>query len=166
MTSFSNYLAERREAQVEEELLAKIAAVEEAWAGDENRIARLSEATDIVKQAMEEGSLSSDLSRSEQFSLAVDLVEASFEDDEQVKEASEEGYYEDVEEGPDFGDEELNKEAAEQVIGLGRVLGQRLAELGVTVDDLEKIAEDEQEAFGRHLAQLTAEILGEDEESR
>lgn len=161
--SLKSYLDARREQIDQEELLAKVAAVETAWAQTPNKIERLPEAYEVIKQAMAEGSLPSDMSRSEQFSVAVDLIEESLADS-YVKEAA---AAEEPETGSEYGllvdpDEELSKEAAEQVIGLGRALGARMAQdYGISLDDLSKLAEHEQEEFGRFLARLTASMLNE-----
>jgi hypothetical protein len=116
------------EGVIEKEASLKLKNLEEAYQDDENRIELLDQALDIVKQACADGELP-ELNASEVLSLAAELVEG----------------------------EMMNKEA-EAWFGHGETLAFLLASKGVTEEDIEKIATDEDaEDFGDACASLLSD---------
>jgi uncharacterized protein YjgD (DUF1641 family) len=133
----------------------KLAAVTEVYAEDEERIALLDTAVDLIKKAQEEGNLDANMHSSDILTLAVQLVEDEFADvaeQEKVAEVATEDT------------ETLSKEAAAEVVAMGEAVGQVLAERGITAEDIEKIASDEDaEALGQYCAQIYAELQANSE---
>jgi hypothetical protein len=135
------------------EYQVKLAAVGEAYEDDEVRLVLLDTAVDLVKEAQAAGSLRDDLHAGDILTLAVQLVE-----DEMQKLAEAEDSEEAVE--TEVDDTLLAKEAAAQTMEMGEVVGAILAEQGVTVDDLEKLASAEEvEELGRYCAHAYVDYL-------
>jgi hypothetical protein len=129
-------LKEIRDNMRAEEYQTKLAAVAEAYDGDEERLGLLGEAIDLVKAAEAQGEIDP-TDESTMLTMAVQIVE------DHVKEASAED-----EEG-----EELDKEAAAQVEDMAYVVGNILAERGITQEDLDKVASaDEMKQIGEYCA--------------
>jgi hypothetical protein len=116
------------EGVIEKEAALKLKNLEEAYKDDDARIEMLDQALDIVKKACADGELP-ELNSSELLSLAAELVEG----------------------------EMMNKEA-EAWFGHGETLALLLASKGVTEEDIEKIASDEEaETFGEACAELLSD---------
>lgn len=108
------------EGIVEEETQIKLANVEKAYADDADRVNLLDEALDIIKEASDKGDIP-ELNSSEALSLAVELVEA-----------------------------EMQEKEAEAWFEIGQVTAGLLNEIGITPDEISKVAsDDDQEALGR-----------------
>ena len=159
-------------ASRDEEYQVKLAAVSEAY--DDERVALLDRAVDIVKQAEAAGEIP-EQDACGILTLAVQLVEDACADAGQEKVASDDDDEDDDDdEKPkakkdkkaapkDKEDADLSKEAAEQVTAMGERIGQILAERGITAEDLEKIAsEEEAETLGRYCAHALLETLVEE----
>jgi hypothetical protein len=161
MTSLTDIYRDNQDREYQ----VKLASVTDAYSDDQDRLTLLDTAVDLIKQAQESGTLSAEMHPSDVLTLAVQLVEDEFAGEEQEKVASE-AYETDESNTEDFYEgEELSKEAAEQVIAMGEAVGQILAQRGITAEDLEKIAsEEEAEALGRYCAQIYAELAEADTE--
>lgn len=144
MASLSQIFEMHKQAEFEN----KVAALETAWKNDEVRIDLLNEALDIIKVAQEQGELP-EMDGSQIIDLGVAMVEDSLTDaPAEVQET------------------EVTKEASaeelEQLNALGEEVGSLLSEYGLEVDDLEKIAsEEEAEELGRLCAQELAKRYAE-----
>jgi hypothetical protein len=156
------------------ELQAKIATVTEAYAEDDLALEILSDAMDeLSKEAADGGFGDEGLTASQLLSMGVELTEQTLD---KLAEALSEGAEEEApeeeaaEEASEEADEEgdLDKEAEaalEANYVLAHRLGQELGAIGLTADDIEKVAngpEDEAAQFAELLAEMTAEILSEE----
>jgi hypothetical protein len=158
------------------ELQAKIATVTEAYAESDLALEILSDAMDeLEKEAADGGFGDEGLSASQLLSMGVELTEQTLEKiaeeleggEEEAEEAPEEEAAEEVsEEAAEEGDLDKEAEAAlEANYALAHRLGQELGAIGLTTDDIEKVAngpEDEAAQFAELLAEMTAEILSEE----
>lgn len=158
------------------ELQAKIATVTEAYAEDDLALEILSDAMDeLEKEAADGGFGDEGLSASQLLSMGVELTEQTLDKlaeqldagDEEAEEAPEEEATEEVsEEADEEGDLDKEAEAAlEANYALAHRLGQELGAIGLTADDIEKVAngpEDEAAQFAELLAEMTAEIIAEE----
>ena len=122
------------EGIIEEEAQTKLAAVERYYEGDEEAIAMLDEALDLVKEAEEKGDIPQ-LDPSQALSVAVDIVEQ----------------------------ERLAKEASAWAEA-GETAAYLLNDLGITPEEIDKIASPEDaESLGRIAARAYATyVTGED----
>jgi len=126
-----NSLSDIYAARQDEEVMDKLASVAEAFGDDPEMVELFDSALEVVKEAGFEDP-------SEQIDAAVELTLSYLDELELEKEA-----------GAD--DEELD---------LGLLAAEAAAEAGVTIEDIEKIASDEEaEDFGRLLAHRVAEML-------
>jgi len=162
------------------ELQAKIATVTEAYAESDLALEILSDAMDeLEKEAADGGFGDEGLSASQLLSMGVELTEQTLEKiaeeleggEEEAEEAPEEEAAEEAaeevsEEAAEEGDLDKEAEAAlEANYALAHRLGQELGAIGLTTDDIEKVAngpEDEAAQFAELLAEMTAEILSEE----
>lgn len=157
------------------ELQAKIATVTEAYAESDLALEILSDAMDeLEKEAADGGFGDEGLSASQLLSMGVELTEQTLEKiaeeldggEEEAEEAPEEEAAEEAEEAAEEGDLDKEAEAAlEANYALAHRLGQELGAIGLTADDIEKVAngpEDEAAQFAELLAEMTAEILSEE----
>lgn len=160
------------------ELQAKIATVTEAYAESDLALEILSDAMDeLEKEAADGGFGDEGLSASQLLSMGVELTEQTLEKiaadeseeapaEEAAEEAPEEEAAEEAEEAAEEGDLDKEAEAAlEANYALAHRLGQELGAIGLTADDIEKVAngpEDEAAQFAELLAEMTAEILSEE----
>jgi hypothetical protein len=154
------------------ELQAKIATVTEAYADSDLALEILSDAMDeLEKEAADGGFGDEGLSASQLLSMGVELTEQTLEKIAEEleggsEEAPEEGAAEEAEEAAEEGDLDKEAEAAlEANYVLAHRLGQELGAIGLTADDIEKVAngpEDEAAQFAELLAEMTAEILSEE----
>ncbi len=156
------------------ELQAKIATVTEAYAEDDLALDILSDAMEeLSKEAADGGFGDEGLLASQLLSMGVELTEQTLDklaeelgaDDEE--EADEEEAAEEAsEEADEGGDLDKEAEAAlEANYALAHRLGQELGAIGLTADDIEKVAngpEDDAAQFAELLAEMTAEILSEE----
>lgn len=162
----------------EEEFQAKVAAVSEAWSDDEVRVELLDHAVEMLKKAEEDGEIIP-LDASDTFTLAVNVVEdfikeamENCDDDDDAddkkskkskKSKKDDDDYDDMDKQAEFDEDgELTKEAAAEYEALGEMVGELLAENGLALDDLEKVAEEDVEELGRWCAQTLVARL-EDE---
>lgn len=137
-------LSEMFELVKQAEFESKLASLQEAWGEDDVRVDLLNEAFDIIKQAQEDKQLPQ-MDESQLLDLGVAMVEDALEGVEGT-----EGEDTGSAEGAEGADGALDKEAAAE---LGEAAGEILAELGVTQEDLEKMAEEDAEELGRLVAQ-------------
>lgn len=156
------------------ELQAKIATVTEAYAEDDLALEILSDAMDeLSKEAADGGFGDEGLTASQLLSMGVELTEQTLDklaeelSEESEEEAPEEEAAEEAsEEADEEGDLDKEAEAAlEANYVLAHRLGQELGAIGLTADDIEKVAngpEDEAAQFAELLAEMTAEILSEE----
>jgi hypothetical protein len=165
------------------ELQAKIATVTEAYAESDLALEILSDAMDeLEKEAADGGFGDEGLSASQLLSMGVELTEQTLEkiaadeseeapaeeaaEEAPAEEAAEEASEEAAEESAEEGDLDKEAEAAlEANYALAHRLGQELGAIGLTADDIEKVAngpEDEAAQFAELLAEMTAEILSEE----
>ena len=161
------------------ELQAKIATVTEAYAESDLALEILSDAMDeLEKEAADGGFGDEGLSASQLLSMGVELTEQTLEkiaadesEEAPAEEAAEEAPAEEAaeeasEEAAEEGDLDKEAEAAlEANYALAHRLGQELGAIGLTADDIEKVAngpEDEAAQFAELLAEMTAEILSEE----
>lgn len=125
-----NSLSEIYAARQDEEVMDKLASVAEAFGDDPEMVELFDSALEVVKEAGFEDP-------SEQIDAAVELTLSYLDELEMGKEAG--------------ADDELD---------LGLLAAEAAAEAGVTIEDIEKIASDEEaEDFGRLLAHRVAEML-------
>jgi len=131
----------------QQEFSVKLAAIEAAYEGDEVRQQLLDEAVELLKQAEAQGEVAP-MTDSGMLSAAAQLVEDHIaantepEGEGSTKVASE--------------DDELSKEAQEELYELGNLASEALKLAGITEEDLEKVgSEEESEELGR----LAASIL-------
>jgi hypothetical protein len=119
---------------IEEETQIKLANVQKAWEGDSERMALLDEALDLLKEAEDKGELPK-MDSSQALSMAVEFVEQDM----------------------------LQKEAAAWT-EIGEECAILLNEIGITPEEIEKIATDDQaDALGRLAARAYATyVTGED----
>jgi hypothetical protein len=143
----------------QQEFGVKLAALEAAYEGDDLRQQLLDEAVDLLKQAEAEGEVAP-MSDSGMLSAAAQLVEDHIaahtepEDEGSEKVAGAEGEGE---------EEELSKEAAEELAELGSLAGEALQVAGISEEDLEKVAsEEESEQLGRLAANILLELDAEE----
>ena len=149
-----NTLKEIRDNMRVEEYQTKLAAVSEAYEGDDVRLSLLGEAIDIIKLAEANGEIEA-TDESTTLTMAGQMVE-----DHITKEAS----YEDTDEYDE--DDDLDKEAAAQVGDMAFVVGQILAERGITQEDLDKVASaDEMRQIGEYCACVLVDELNAAEEA-
>ena len=152
-------LSEIVQALDAQEFEVKLAAVEQAYQGDETRSQYFFQATEYVKEAEAKGEFGGSLGDSQFLSLCTQLVEEQIAED-MAKTASDNA---DDGTGEGLGDEELTKEAQEELYAYGQLAAEVLAENGITAEDLEKVAsEEEAEALGRAAARLVAAKLEEE----
>lgn len=157
------------------ELQAKIATVTEAYAESDLALEILSDAMgELEKEAADGGFGDEGLSASQLLSMGVELTEQTLEKiaeeleagEEEAEEAPEEEAAEEAEEAAEEGDLDKEAEAAlEANYALAHRLGQELGAIGLTTDDIEKVAngpEDEAAQFAELLAEMTAEIIAEE----
>jgi hypothetical protein len=150
------------------ELQAKIATVTEAYAEDDLALEILSDAmSELEKEAADGGFGDEGLTASQLLSMGVELTEQTMDKIAEELELEETEETEEVsEEAPEEG--ELDKEAAAELeanYALAHRLGQELGAVGITADDIEKVAsgpEDEAAQFAELLAEMTAEIMSEE----
>jgi hypothetical protein len=153
-------LSEIVQALDAQEFEVKLAAVEQAYQGDDTRSQLFFEATELVKEAEAKGEFGGPLNDSQFLSLCTQVVEDQVA--EMAKTASDESGS--AEAGEEAG-EELTKEAQEELYAYGQLAAEVLAENGITAEDLEKVAsEEEAEALGRAAARLVAAKLDASEE--
>jgi len=153
-------LSEIVQALDAQEFEVKLAAVEQAYQGDETRSQLFFEATELIKEAEAKGEFGGPLSNSQFLSLCTQVVEDQVA--EMAKTASDESG---EAEAQDESDEELTKEAQEELYAYGQLAAEALAEHGITAEDLEKVAsEEEAEALGRAAARLVVAKLDTEEE--
>lgn len=152
-----------------QEVLAKLAAIESAWGEEPEVLDFLSDAYELIKEAEESGEVAT-MEESGRLNLAVNMVTELLEemaaeggDDEAEAESETEEVVEE-EAAPETETEEAPEEEAkleevdqekvatyETFVQVGRVL----ASHGVTQDDLEKIAtDDEREALAETIEQI------------
>lgn len=149
-------LSEIVQALDEQDFTVKLAAVEQAWEGDETRSQLFFQATAMVKEAEAKGEFNGPLSDSQFLAVCTQMVENQVK--EMGKEAGAGG------EGSEGG-EELTKEAADEVYAYGALAAEVLEENGITSEDLEKVgSEEEADALGRMAARLVAQKLDAEEE--
>ena len=146
------------------ELQAKIATVTEAYAESDLALEILSDAMgELEKEAADGGFGDEGLSASQLLSMGVELTEQTLEKIAEELEAGEEAP---EEEAAEEGDLDKEAEAAlEANYVLAHRLGQELGAIGLTTDDIEKVAngpEDEAAQFAELLAEMTAEIIAEE----
>lgn len=126
-----NSLSDIYAARQDEEVMDKLASVAETFGDDPEMVELFDSALEVVKEAGFEDP-------SEQIDAAVELTLSYLDEVELEKEAGAE-------------DDELD---------LGLLAAEAAAEAGVTIEDIEKIASDEEaEDFGRLLAHRVAEML-------
>lgn len=144
--SLSEILGQIRETEYQE----KFASLQAAWEGEDQRVDLLSEALDLIKKAQDEGSLGV-LDNAQLLDLGVTLVENYMAEQPESTESTE-------------SDEDQEKIAA--YTEMGAFTGTLLSECGVTLEDLQKIASEEEAV---ELAEMCAaayvEWLGEQEPS-
>jgi predicted transcriptional regulator len=144
--SLSEILDQVRETEYQE----KFASLQAAWGEDDQRIDLLSEALELVKSAQAEGTIG-ELDNSQLLDLSVALVENYMEENGASDEATDEA-----------SDEDQEKIA--ELTQMGEFTGALLAENGVTLEDLQKIAsEDEAAELAEMCAQAYVEWLSEQE---
>ena len=153
-------LAETFDALKQEEFQVKLAALQTAWEDDDDgKIDLLIEAIDIVKEAQTKGDLPTGLDEAQVLTLGAQMVEDYLSDSEEGGE--ENPAYETAE-----GAEEVTFDKVAELHGLGVLAGQILREQGITVEDLEKIAsEEEAEDLGRYCAHVVVESLAASEDN-
>lgn len=145
------------------ELQAKIATVTEAYAEDDLALEILSDAmSELEKEAADGGFGDEGLTASQLLSMGVELTEQTMDKLAEEFAESEEA----PEEAPEEGELDKEAEAAlEANYALAHRLGQELGAVGITADDIEKVAsgpEDEAAQFAELLAEMTAEIMSEE----
>ena len=138
----------------QQEFAVKLAAIEAAYEGDEVRMQLLDEAVDLLKQAEAVGEVQP-MSDSGMLSAAAQVVEdhiaANTEPEGSEKTAEAEG-------------EELSKEAQEELYELGNLASEALKYAGISEEDLEKVAsEEESEELGRLAANILIHLDSEEE---
>lgn len=145
------------------ELQAKIATVTEAYAENDLALEILSDAmSELEKEAADGGFGDEGLSASQLLSMGVELTEQTID-----KIAEEYAQEEDSEE-VSHEDGDLDKEAEASLEAnyvLAHRLGQELGAVGITADDIEKVAngpQDDAAQFAELLAEMTAEIMSEE----
>jgi hypothetical protein len=149
-------LSEIVQALDQQEFNVKLAALEAAYEGDDLRIQLFDEAVDLLKQAEAEGDVAP-MTDSGMLSAAAQLVEDHIvantppEDEGEEKTA---GF-----EAEGYGEgEELSKEAQEELFELGSLASEALKVAGISEEDLEKVAtEEESEQLGRLAANILLE---------
>jgi hypothetical protein len=144
-------LSEIVQALDQQEFNVKLAAIESAYEGDEVRQQLLDEAVDLLKQAEANGEVAP-MTDSGMLSAAAQLVEdhiaANTEDAGDPEKTA----------GAEGADEELSKEAAEELAELGALASEALQAAGISQEDLEKVAtEEESEQLGRLAANILLE---------
>ena len=127
----------------EREFNVKLAAIEAAYKSDETRQAYFEKAVELLKTA-EEAEEVDPMTDSQLVSVAAQMVE-----EQMAKEAGEAA----PAEAP--AAEVLTEEEAKQLYEAGQTCGEALKVAGMTAEDLDKIASDEEfEALGRLAAQI------------
>jgi len=127
----------------EREFNVKLAAIEAAYKSDETRQAYFEKAVELLKTA-EEAEEVDPMTDSQLVSVAAQMVE-----EQMAKEAGEAA----PAEAP--AAEALTEEEAKQLYEAGQTCGEALKVAGMTAEDLDKIASDEEfEALGRLAAQI------------
>lgn len=148
--SLSEIYADLREAEYQE----KLASLKTAWEGEDEKVDLLSEAIEHIKEAQTAGQLPKVLDQAQMLDLGVTLVEdylaslekAAEETPEETPEASQ-GAAAATEETPEAAEEVEEIDEAEQVKiaeEMGAFTGAFLSENGITVEDLQKIASEEE----------------------
>lgn len=138
----------------QQEFTVKLAAIEAAYEGDELRQQLLDEAVDLLKQAEVSGEVAP-MTDSGMLSAAAQLVEDHIAantaptDEGTEKTAGAEG----------GAEEELSKEAVEELTELGGLASEALKVAGLSEEDLEKVGSDqESEQLGRLAANILLEL--------
>ena len=158
MASLQEKYAELKDNEIQ----IKLAAVEEAWGDNPETLDLLAEAWDIVKEASDNGEFDHEVDDSQALNLAVQMVaelleEANRDQDEtnEVDETTSDSTEEVADE--DAVTEEQVKAAEYQLfVEAGRVL----CDLGITKDEIEKIAtEQEREEFADLVAEIVVTLL-------
>jgi len=143
----------------EQDFTVKMAAVEQAYANDETRSQLFFRAVELVKEAEAKGEFNGTLSDSQFLGVCTQLVEDQVAS--MTKTAAEDAA---APAETEEGEEELTKEAQEELYAYGQLAAEVLAENGITAEDLEKVAsEEEADALGRAAARLVAAKLSEEE---
>lgn len=128
----------------EREFNVKLAAIETAYAADETRQVYFEKAVELLKTA-EEAKEVEPMTDSQLVSVAAQMVE-----EQMAKEAGEAAPATEATEA-----EELTEEEAKQLYEAGQTCGEALKVAGMTAEDLNKVASDEEyEALGRLAAQI------------
>jgi hypothetical protein len=160
----------------EEEFQAKIAAVEEQWGESDELMSMLDQTVDLLKEAEDSGHIVQ-LDPCDMFTLAVNIVDDLMkeaaddaacdaeDDDDDKKPAFMKGKDKKKEmdkEAEDDYAEELAKVAAEEAYfeNIGAAASAILAEHGIELSDLEKIAEEDVEELGRWIVH---QLIAQDE---
>jgi len=139
----------------QQEFTVKLAAIEAAYEGDELRQQLLDEAVDLLKVAEASGEVAP-MTDSGMLSAAAQLVE----DHIAAHTEPEEG----AEKTAGAVEEELSKEAADELYELGTLASEALKVAGLTEEDLEKVgSEEESEELGRLAANILLELDAEKE---
>lgn len=142
-------LSEVVQALDEQDFTVKLAAVEQAYKGDETRGQLFFQATEMVKEAEAKGEFGGPLTDSQFLSVCTQMVE------DQIA----------TPQDPAGDEEELTKEASDEIYAYGALAAEVLAENGITQEDLEKVgSEEEADALGRMAARLVAQKLETEEE--
>lgn len=147
-------LAETFELLKQAEFESKLAALQEAWGEDEVRISLLDEALDMIKQAQTDGTLPV-MDAAQILDLGVTMVEESLEEPATEAAKPTEAAKKDTEK---VAEEEVEKKASQEeldeIYAIGDGVGEILAEMGLDLEDIEKLASDEEaEELGRFCAQ-------------
>lgn len=138
----------------QQEFTVKLAAIEAAYEGDELRTQLLDEAVDLLKQAEAEGEVAP-MTDSGMLSAAAQLVE-----DHIAANTEPEGEGSEKTAGTE---ENLSKEATEELFELGSLASEALQVAGISEEDLEKVGSDqESEQLGRLAANILLDLDAED----
>jgi hypothetical protein len=140
----------------EQEFEVKLAAIEKAYEGDELRTQLFDEAIDLLKQAEVDGEVAP-MTDSGMLSAAAQLVEDHIAAHSEPAEEEDPEKTASAQEGEE--EEELSKEAQEELYELGALASGALELAGITEEDLEKVAsEEESEQLGRLAANILLEL--------
>lgn len=134
----------------EREFNVKLAAIETAYAADETRQAYFEKAVELLKTA-EEAKEVEPMTDSQLVSVAAQMVE-----EQMAKEAGEAAPATEAAPASEATEAaELTEEEAQQLYEAGQTCGEALKVAGMTAEDLNKVASDEEyEALGRLAAQI------------
>jgi len=154
-------LSEIVEALDTQDFNVKLAAVEQAYQDDEVRSQLFMQATDLVKEAETKGEFNGPLSDVQFLNICTQMVE----DHIAQNQGDGEGEAEKTASTEEGAEEELTKEAGEELYAYGQLAAEVLAENGISSEDLEKVgSEEEADALGRMAARLVVEKLNTEEE--